>query len=124
MTSKISFGTFFKKKRIGVRLTLRQFCQQNGFDAGNISKLERDIFSAPQSEEKLEEYAKALKLERGSSDWIEFFDLAAISNRNLDLSKIKNEDLIQKLPVLFRTLDNKELTEEKLDQIIELIKRA
>lgn len=124
MKTKISFGEFFKRKRIGLGLTLRQFCQQNGFDAGNISKLERDVFSAPQSEEKIEEYANALKLKRGSVDWIEFFDLAAVSSRNLDLMKIKNEDLIQRLPVLFRTLDNKELTEEKLDQIIELIKRA
>ncbi|OGQ06179.1 MAG: hypothetical protein A2W61_01195 [Deltaproteobacteria bacterium RIFCSPLOWO2_01_44_7] len=124
MKPKISFGEFFKQKRIGLGVTLRQFCQQNGFDAGNISKLERDVFAAPQSEEKLEEYANALKLERGSADWIEFFDLAAVSSRNLDLMKIKNEDLIQRLPVLFRTLDNKELTEEKLDQIIELIKRA
>lgn len=65
-----------------------------------------------------------MKLERGSTDWIEFFDLAAVSSRNLDLMKIRNEDLIKRLPVLFRTLDNKELTEEKLDQIIELIKRA
>lgn len=118
------FGEFFKQKRMGVGFTLRQFCQQNGFDAGNISKLERGVFAAPQSEEKLEEYAKALKLKRGSADWIEFFDLAAVSNRNLDLMKIKNGDLIKRLPVLFRTLDNKELTEDKLDQIIELIKRA
>ena len=94
MKPKISFGEFFKQKRIGLGVTLRQFCQQNGFDAGNISKLERDVFAAPQSEEKLEEYANALKLERGSADWIEFFDLAAVSSRNLDLMKIKNEDLI------------------------------
>lgn len=124
MKSKVSFGGFFKQKRIGLGLTLRQFCQQHGFDAGNISKLERDVFAAPQSEEKLEAYAKALKLKRGSADWIEFFDLAAVSGRTLDLMKIKNEDLIQRLPVLFRALDNKELTEEKLDRIIELIKRA
>ena len=42
----------------------------------------------------------------------------------IEFETYKNEDLIQRLPVLFRTLDNKELTEEKLDQIIELIKRA
>ncbi len=123
MSSK-NFAEFFKEKRIGLGLTLRQFCQKNGFDPGNISKMERDVFSAPQSEEKLREYSKALGLKKGSDEWIEFFDRAAVSSRNLDMMKLNNENLIEKLPLLFRTLDNKELTEEKLDQIIELIKQA
>ncbi len=124
MTRNISFAAYFKEKRTALGLTLRQFCQKNGFDPGNISKLERGVFAAPQTEEKLEEYAKALKLKKGSEEWIQFFDLAAVSNRNLGMIKLKNEAIIDKLPVLFRTLDNKDLTEEKLDQIIELIKHA
>lgn len=122
-TSK-TFAEFFKKKRTVLGLTLRQFCQKNGFDPGNISKLERGIFAAPQTEEKLGEYAKALRLKKGTDEWIRFFDLAAISNHHLGMMKLRNEKIIEKLPVLFRTLDNKELTEEKLDQIIELIKEA
>lgn len=119
-----TFAEFFKEKRMTLGLTLRQFCQKNGFDPGNISKLERGVFAAPQTEEKLEEYAKALKLKKGSDEWIGFFDLAAVSNRDLGMMKLKNESIIEKLPILFRTLDNKELTAEKLDQIIELIKQA
>lgn len=124
MGSIRTFAAFFKEKRMALGLTLRQFCQKKGFDPGNISKLERGVFAAPQSEEKLEEYAKALRLKKGDTDWINFFDLAAISNRNLDTMRLNNENLIEKLPVLFRTLDNKELTAEKLDQIIEMIKQA
>lgn len=124
MGTKKTFAEFFKEKRMALGLTLRQFCQKMNFDPGNISKLERGVFSAPQAEEKLEEYAKALKLKKGSDEWIEFFDLAAISNRDLGMMKLKNEKIIDKLPILFRTLDNKDLTEEKLDQIIELIKKA
>ncbi len=119
-----AFSEFFKEKRTALGLTLRQFCQKNGFDPGNISKLERGVFAAPQTEEKLEDYAKALKLKKGSDEWIQFFDLAVISNRDLGMMKLKNESIIEKLPVLFRTLDNKELTPEKMDEIIELIKRA
>lgn len=124
METNLAFSEFFKEKRTALGLTLRQFCQKYGFDPGNISKLERGVFAAPQNEEKLGEYAKALKLTRGSEDWVKFFDLAAISNRDLGMMKLKNEHLIEKLPVLFRTLDNKELTEEKLNDIIELIKKA
>lgn len=124
MAMNKSFGEFFKEKRMTLELTLRQFCQKNGFDPGNISKLERGVFTAPQTEEKLEDYAKALQLKKGSDEWVAFFDLAAVSNRDLGMMKLKNEVIIEKLPILFRTLDNKELTPEKLDQIIELIKQA
>lgn len=124
MGTNRTFAQFFKEKRMALGLTLRQFCQLMSFDPGNISKLERGLFAAPQSEEKLEEYAKALRIIKGSDEWIEFFDLAAISNHDLGMMKLKNEKIIEKLPVLFRTLDNKDLTEEKLDQIIELIKQA
>lgn len=124
MSSSKNFAGFFKERRITLGLTLRQFCQRNGFDPGNISKLERGVFNAPQSEEKIEEYAKALDLKNGSDEWIEFFDLAAVSNRNWDVMKLKDKRLVDRLPLLFRTLDNKELTAEKLDEIIELIKRA
>ena len=124
MRLRRTFAEFFKEKRIASELTLRQFCQKHGFDPGNISKLERGVFAAPQAEEKLEKYARALGLKKGSPDWIEFFDRAAVSNRNLGMMKLKNEAILDKLPVLFRTIDNKEMTEEKLNQIIELIKQA
>ena len=124
MGSNKNFAEFFKEKRIALGLTLRQFCQKNGFDPGNISKLERGVFAAPQSEEKIEEYAQALGFKKGSDEWIQFLDLAAVSSRNMDMMKFNNEKLIERLPLLFRTLDNKELTDEKLDEIIELIKQA
>lgn len=118
------FGDYFKELRIQKGLTLRQFCEKHEFDPGNISKLERGLFPAPHSEEKLAAYAKALGVKKGSDEWIEFFDLAAISNQDLGMMKLKNAQLIEKLPILFRTLDNKELTEEKLDKILELIRKA
>lgn len=118
------FGEMFRDLREKRRINLRQFCLSNGFDPGNISKIERGIFHAPHSDEKLREYAKALQIEEGSDEWIEFFDAAALSNGTLGIPKITNEALINRLPVLFRTLDNKELTEEKLDSLIELIKRS
>ena len=79
---------------------------------------------APLGQDKLEDYASALKIQEGSEAWIQFFDLATISNKTLDLGKIKDEALLRKLPILFRTLENKELTEEELDQLVETIKNS
>ena len=62
---KAAFGAFFKELRIKQEMTLRQFCDAHGYDAGNISKLERGLLSPPESEEKLTDYARALKIRRG-----------------------------------------------------------
>jgi len=39
-----TFGNYFKQKRMERGLTLREFCRVNGFDPGNISKIERRSF--------------------------------------------------------------------------------
>jgi len=57
-----NFGDFFSAKRKVLRKTLREFCRENGFDAGNISKLERGILPPPQSKEKRLQYASAINL--------------------------------------------------------------
>ncbi len=104
-------------------MTLRQFCEKNGFDPGNISKLERSILPPPHSPEKLYAYAIALNIKDGDDEYLEFFDLAAASSMNFSVNKISDQELINKLPVLFRTLDNKELTMEKLNRIINVVEK-
>jgi transcriptional regulator with XRE-family HTH domain len=118
----MTFGEYFKTRRLSLGITLREFCEKFGFDPGNISKLERGLFAAPQSDEKLREYANALRIKLDSEDFIQLTDLAAVSNRTFKPRQISDQDVLQKLPILFRTLDNKELTEEKLTRIIEIIK--
>jgi hypothetical protein len=52
----------------------------------------------------LEKYAGALGLERGSDDWLKLFDLAAASRGQLPKDLLSDEELLEKLPALFRTL--------------------
>ena len=47
------FGRFFRELRVKKGDTLRQFSLKHGFDAGNLSKLERGRLPQPQSREKL-----------------------------------------------------------------------
>ncbi len=53
MIKDLSFGALFYGLRMKSKITLRAFCIQNGFDSGNISKLERNMQSPPGSKEKL-----------------------------------------------------------------------
>lgn len=99
-----SFGTYFRALRIRKGGTLRGFCQANGLDPGNISRLERGMIPPPESQLKLRSYAEALGLKNGTKEWIEFFDQAAASGRKLPADLSRDEKMLQKLPVLFRRL--------------------
>ena len=118
----MAFGDLFKQLRLNAGLTLRQFCEENSFDAGNISKLERGILPPPHSPEKLCAYADALKIKPGDDAYLDFFDLASVATKHFPLKNLSEQTLLDKLPVLFRTLDNKDLTADKLDRIIAMIK--
>ena len=118
------FGEFLKKLRMKHGLTLREFCLKNGFDPGNYSRLERGVFLPPQSEQKLEEYATAFGVERGSEDWINWCDLAAAEKGQIPADIMADEELVEKLPVMFRTMRTKQLSPEKLDEFIEMIRRS
>lgn len=118
------FGELLKRLRIGRGVTLREFCQQNGFDAGNYSRLERGLFPPPQKEELLEKYALALGLERGSDEWLELFDLAAASRGQLPKDLLADEELLEKLPAIFRTLRGREVPPDKLDALIDDVRRT
>lgn len=122
MKNKGRFGEFFKTKRIGLGKTLRQFCQDYNLDPGNISKLERGIFSPPQNREKLEEYANHLQIKKGSDDWYEYFDLAAAEAGRIPEELLSDDEILEKLPILFRTLRGQKVPGKKLDELINKIR--
>lgn len=119
-----AFGEFFKERRKSLGLTLRRFCQEKGYDPANISKLERGLLPPPQKREKLEEYAKDLRISKGSTEWYQFFDLAYAATGRIPEEVLKDEELVEKLPVLFRTIRGQSVTEEQLDALIEKIRGA
>jgi transcriptional regulator with XRE-family HTH domain len=122
--AKVAFGAFFKELRIRQEETLRQFCEAHGYDPGNISKLERGLLQPPESEAKLTEYAKALGIRRGSDDWYQFFDLARASQGKIPPELLRKRDVVARLPLLFRTLRGQKVSEQKLNELIEMIRRA
>lgn len=118
-----TFGNMLKRLRAQQGITLREFCHQNGFDPGNYSRLERGIFPAPQREDLLKKYAVALGLKRGSDEWLEFFDVAAAARGQLPKDLVADEEVLGKLPVLFRTLRGNPVRIEDLDRLVDLVRR-
>ncbi len=119
-----AFGDFIKRARINKGETLRDFCAKYGFDPGNYSRMERGLFQPPQREELLEKYALALGVKRRSDEWIEFFDLAAAANGQLPKDLLTDEEMLDKLPVLFRTLRGAKVPADKLDELINKVRKG
>ncbi len=76
MKTSGEFGAFFREIREGLGLSLREFCRRNGFDQGNVSRLERGLLPPPKSQKVLTTYAKGLRLKPKSPEWDRFMTLA------------------------------------------------
>jgi len=111
------FGEYFKKRRLAIGKTLRQFCLENGLDAGNISKIERGILPPPRSRGKLENYAACLGIAEGSDEWLEFFDIARTDVGRIPEDILTNKEVVAHLPLVFRTLKGQKLTGEQLEKL-------
>lgn len=119
-----TFGEYFGVLRRRTDRSLREFCELHGFDPGNVSKMERGKLAPPRGTEKLTEYATALGIEPGGDEWYQFFDLAAASRGEIPSDLLEDEDVVNQLPVLFRTLRGERVPEEELHKLLEMIRRT
>lgn len=118
-----NFGNFFRGKRVSLGLSLRSFCERYGYDPGNISRLERNILSPSVDDEKLAGYASALKIQRDSEGWVLFHDLAHAAKGKIPSDIKDDEEVINMLPAFFRTMRNKKIDKQKLEKLIQLLKK-
>ena len=120
----VTFGTLFRTIREHSKQTLRAFCVEHSFDPGNVSRLERGRIAPPESDEVLAKYAYALGVIEGSDEWSQFFDLAAAERGRIPSDLMEDEELVQKLPLLFRTIRGANPQErESLRELAENIRR-
>ena len=122
MKTLTGFGEFFKAKRQALGLTLREFCLKHKLDPGNLSRLERGLLPPPQDRKLLEQHAEYLQIKTGSGDWYTFFDLAAASKGRIPDDILQDEEVVAKLPLVFRTLRGKRLTEKQLDELVKKVR--
>jgi len=124
MAQKMTFGRFLKKMREKRGLSLRRFCMENNIDPGNLSRLERGLISPPQSRKKLEHYASYFEIQKGSDDWYEYFDLAAAHTGKIPADLMEDDELVKKLPLLFRMIRGQKVSKNKLDKLSAVIRKS
>jgi hypothetical protein len=118
----IMFGSFIKELRIQQRVGLREFCLEHGHDPSNWSKIEREVLPPPRDEEMLREWATQLGIKRGSDDWLKFFEYAAVDTGRIPDQLLRDEKLVEHLPLFFRTLSGQKPSREDLEKLMKLIK--
>lgn len=117
------FGEFVKEKRLGKGLGLREFCKMIEVDASNWSKVERGVLAPPQDEEKLRKIASALDIEFESALWREMKDKANIDAGIIPEDILSDTEVLNSLPMFFRTLRSEKPTPEELDRLIQMMKK-
>lgn len=120
----MGFGELVKKYRLAQNKSLRRFCEEHDYDPGNQSKLERNINKPPQDEKSLRKLAFALGLSESSEKWEEFMDAAYLANGKIPKYVPDNDEVLEMLPVFFRTTSGQKVSKEKIDKLIELIKHS
>ncbi len=118
----MNFGEFVRTKRLEHDLSLRRFCLDAGLDPSNWSKIERDRLPVTSNREQLESIAKVLKLKKGSDDYHTFFNLAYISQQKIPDDIYSDAEVMEVLPVFFRTVQSGKPSKEELNQLIKLLK--
>ncbi|MGV8093858.1 MAG: helix-turn-helix domain-containing protein [Mangrovibacterium sp.] len=116
------FGEFIKLLRSQRNISLRKFCIELDYDPSNWSKIERGLMLPPRSKEFLVRIAEILRLEPRSEEYFFLFDSAAAAQIPVEL--IGNENILEKLPVFFRTARGDNPTKEELENLLNLIKNS
>lgn len=116
----MKFGDYIKNIRLDRQITLREFCRKAEVDPSNWSKIERGIASPPKSEEVLLKIAKALNINKKDKEFVILKDYAAISH--IPESLISNSEILEQLPVFFRTVRGETPNEKELKALLQLIK--
>jgi len=118
------FGEYIKEKRLGKKLSLRQFCRLLDEDPSNWSKIERGLISPPQDDLKLNKIASILNFDVNSIEFKNIFDYARIDAGKIPDFIMSEKDILQTLPAFFRTVGSVKPKPEEIQNLIEIIKNG
>jgi len=118
------FGEYVKKRRLDKNLTLREFCRRLEEDASNWSKIERGMLGPPQDMAKLKRIGAVLDITEDSVEWEQFLDQARVGAGIIPDYIMSDKEVVDVLPIFFRTVGSVKPTKEELEEFIETIKRG
>jgi transcriptional regulator with XRE-family HTH domain len=118
------FGQFVKDERLAKGIGLREFCRKLGIDASNWSKIERGTLAPPKDEKKLKKIANILGIHPTTDKWKTLKDQANIDAGIIPKDLLSDKEVLNSLPMFFRTIRSEKPTPEELDKLIKKIRKG
>ncbi len=113
-----TFGKMLKKLRLEeARIGLRAFADLINMKPSNLSNLERDRIPPPANKKAIDTISDALGLAREDPRTHELFDLAAKAKGRVPADVAEAVKRQAGIPVLVRTVANKQLSESRLAEL-------
>ena len=124
MESPQTFGGFVRQLRLQeARMGLRAFADLLDMEASNLSSIEAGRAKPPANPERLKEMADALGLSDDDPRRGEFFTLAAKDTDRVPVDVADACKSLPGVPVLVRTVANKQLGAKQLRDLADYISR-
>lgn len=115
------FGRFIKERRAQIRLSLCDFCDKIGYDPSNWSKVERGLYNPPLDDTLLARIAAALELENVAVE--ELKEKALLERGKIPDDIADDEELLELLPIVMRTVRETRPSKEELEEVIRLLRK-
>ncbi len=123
MAEIITFGRYLKKLRLEeARIGLRAFASMIDMKPSNLSNIERDRIPPPANRKTIDTICDTLGLAKDAPERDQMFDLAAKAKGRIPADVAEAIKASPGVPVLVRTVANRQLSEKKLRELAEYIK--
>lgn len=124
VNSRKTFGEMLKKLRVEeAGIGLRAFADMINMKPSNLSNIERSRIPPPASRKAIDSICDTLGLPREDQRREKLFDLAAKAKNRIPADVAEAVKKQPGIPVLVRTVANKQLSEKKLRELAEYIKK-
>jgi len=118
---KKDFGDYLKELRLEARIGLREFARLIDMKPSNFSNIERGKVAPPATKKTLDVICDTLGLGKSSEERIRLIDLAAADSKRIPVDIAQSVKEFKGIPVLVRTIANKQLSEKKLRELTKYI---
>ncbi|OGU30040.1 MAG: hypothetical protein A2057_13400 [Ignavibacteria bacterium GWA2_35_9] len=115
----MAYGNMLRQIRVEKEMTLRELSTRTDIDNAYLSRVERETIKPPQDDELLDAINIALELDTKQSQKMK--DQASIDNKKFPTDIAEQIHKVDGFPMFLRTVSNKKLTNEKLQELIKFI---
>lgn len=115
----MGYGSKIRQIRVEKEMTLRELSTRSDIDNAYLSRVERETIKPPQDVELLDAINSALELEENQAQ--ELKDQAAVDNEKFPTDIANQINKVDGFPLFLRTVSNKKLTNEELQELIKFI---